>query len=64
MIFCFNFVLQGDSGGPLFVKDTIGGKSKYVIAGLTSYGDGCGLRDRPGIYARVSAFLDWIQKNK
>jgi hypothetical protein len=22
------------------------------------------LRDRPGIYARVSAFLDWIQKNK
>ncbi len=29
---------QGDSGGPLYVKETINGKTKYVVAGLTSFG--------------------------
>ena len=29
---------QGDSGGPLYVLDTVGGKQKYVLAGVTSYG--------------------------
>ena len=28
----------GDSGGPLFVKETINGRTKYVVAGLTSFG--------------------------
>ncbi len=75
---------QGDSGGPLFIKDTIGGKTKYVLSGITSYGndnlkiltnnflncntyfkgDGCGLKERPGIYARVSSYIDWINKNR
>ena len=32
---------QGDSGGPLFVLDTINGKSKYVLSGITSYGYSC-----------------------
>jgi secreted trypsin-like serine protease len=44
--------------------DTINGKQKYVLAGITSYGDGCGDRESPGIYTRVSAYLDWIKKNK
>ncbi len=29
---------QGDSGGPLYVLDTLGGKQKYILAGITSYG--------------------------
>ena len=29
---------QGDSGGGLFVKDTVDGKSKFVAAGIVSYG--------------------------
>ena len=29
---------QGDSGGSLYVKDTIDGKSKFVTAGIVSYG--------------------------
>jgi len=33
---------QGDSGGSLFIKDTIGGKLKWVTAGIVSYGTGCG----------------------
>jgi secreted trypsin-like serine protease len=33
---------QGDSGGSLFIRDTIGGKLKWVSAGVVSYGDECG----------------------
>jgi secreted trypsin-like serine protease len=32
---------QGDSGGPLYVLDTINGKSKYILSGITSYGYSC-----------------------
>lgn len=39
---------QGDSGGPLFIKQTFNGISKLVVAGLTSYGDGCAIPDAPG----------------
>ncbi|CAF0826359.1 unnamed protein product [Brachionus calyciflorus] len=53
---------QGDSGGPLYVKDQIDSSSRYVIAGVTSFGDKCGIKGKPGIYVRVSAYLDWIGK--
>jgi len=48
---------QGDSGGPLVVvKDR-----KYVLVGVTSYGRGCAdPRNFPGIYARVTNYLEWI----
>ncbi|CAF1021331.1 unnamed protein product [Brachionus calyciflorus] len=52
---------QGDSGGPLFVKDIVNGRQKFVLAGLTSYGDGCGGVGLPGIYTRVSAYMSWIK---
>ena len=29
---------SGDSGGPLYILDMIGGKLKYILAGVTSYG--------------------------
>ena len=29
---------NGDDGGPLFVSESINGKSKFVLAGITSYG--------------------------
>lgn len=47
---------QGDSGGPLAVND--GGR--WVLAGVTSFGVGCGLATYPGIYTRISAMLPWI----
>ena len=47
---------QGDSGGPLLVSRD----SAFVVAGLVSYGDGCGRPGVPGVYTRVEAFTDWI----
>ncbi|XP_041419171.1 serine protease 56-like [Xenopus laevis] len=49
---------QGDSGGPLTCQDPI--SKQYVLYGITSWGDGCGERGKPGIYTRVTAFTDWI----
>jgi len=38
----------GDSGGPLYVLGSVNGKSKYVVAGITSYGKGCAQPNYPG----------------
>jgi len=51
---------QGDSGGPLYYSDTINSTSKFVVAGITSYGFGCAVAGYPGIYTRVSYYIDWI----
>lgn len=48
---------QGDSGGPLVVAGAAG----PTLAGVTSVGNDCGQAAYPGIYTRVSAFLDWIR---
>lgn len=48
---------QGDSGGPFVVPDGFGG---YKIAGVVSWGAGCGVPGYPGLYARVSHFEEWI----
>ncbi|XP_071444188.1 mite allergen Der f 3-like [Hetaerina americana] len=48
---------QGDSGGPLVVK---GKDNKHHIIGVISSGIGCGSKQYPGVYARVSSFIDWI----
>jgi len=47
---------QGDSGGPLLVPTRQG----YVLQGVVSVGDGCARRNTPGIYSRVSGYIDWI----
>ena len=46
----------GDSGGPLVV----GSGSSAILAGVTSWGEGCGLSGYPGAYTRVTAYVDWI----
>ncbi|XP_061654624.1 serine protease 56 isoform X1 [Phyllopteryx taeniolatus] len=50
---------QGDSGGPLIYQDRISGR--FQLHGITSWGDGCGEKGKPGVYTRVSAYSDWIQ---
>jgi hypothetical protein len=49
----------GDSGGPLVVRKPDG---EYVQVGIVSWGQGCGLADFFGVYTRVSAFINWMQK--
>lgn len=34
---------------------------RFQLHGITSWGDGCGEKGKPGVYTRVSAFSDWIQ---
>ena len=51
---------KGDSGGPLLLK---GEASERIQIGIVSYGPrhcGSGL---PGVYTRVSAYMDWIKNN-
>lgn len=48
----------GDSGGPLVCIDE---KLQPHVAGIISWGKGCGRAHYPGVYTRVSYYLDWIK---
>ncbi|XP_047713290.1 tissue-type plasminogen activator [Prionailurus viverrinus] len=50
---------QGDSGGPLVcMKD-----NHMTLVGIISWGLGCGQKDVPGVYTKITNYLDWIQDN-
>ena len=47
----------GDSGGPLFVESN----GVQTMLGLTSWGDKCATKGKPGVYTRISSFKSWIE---
>ena len=49
---------QGDSGGPA----TLAINGVQLLAGITSWGDGCGDADLYGVYTNVSTFREWINQ--
>ncbi|KAF5286324.1 hypothetical protein FQA39_LY04222 [Lamprigera yunnana] len=50
---------QGDSGGPFMCRNP-NIPNQWYLAGIVSHGDGCARPNEPGVYTRVSLFLDWI----
>jgi secreted trypsin-like serine protease len=53
---------SGDSGGPMTRTQ---GRER-VLVGLVSWGVGCGIKGRPGLYANVTepAIQNWIERAK
>lgn len=50
---------QGDSGGPLMLKQ----EGRWMQIGIVSFGNKCGEPGYPGVYTRVSEYVDWIKSN-
>ncbi|KAJ8043534.1 Serine protease hepsin [Holothuria leucospilota] len=48
---------QGDSGGPFACQHYDG---LWYLVGLTSWGEGCALPNRPGVYTNVSHYYLWV----
>ncbi|XP_072949817.1 transmembrane protease serine 9-like [Epargyreus clarus] len=50
----------GDSGGPLIMEND---EHAYELIGIVSFGYGCARKGYPGVYARVTKYLEWIHDN-
>ena len=52
---------QGDSGGPVAVRNVQ--DTDWLLMGITSWGSGCAQPGRPGVYTKVSNYINWINNN-
>lgn len=64
-IICAGYIIKGgkdtcrgDSGGPLISQNLNSGP---MIVGITSWGQGCGQKNKAGVYTRISSYEQWIE---
>lgn len=53
---------RGDGGGP-FLRERYDSKTRkyrWTVAGLVSWGEGCGVKGRYNFFTRVEPYFDWI----
>lgn len=61
------YVTSSVMPGPLVCKETVETRDgrmvsdRYVLRGVTSWGQGCAYEGYPGVYGRVQSVLSWIE---
>lgn len=57
-----NGLFTGDSGGPFMERSKA---DRYTLLGIVAFGPktNCGQSNLPGVYMKVSSYVDWIISN-
>lgn len=50
----------GDGGGPLMCKNS---QREWFVGGVNSWGQGCGLPGKYGVYTFTEKYRDWINRH-